>query len=82
MDDRKHHSKMWHDKHEDLSDNQIIKILSTANNGEIMQANAALPKLKMAQVRQYAQMMIREHSANEQKRSSIGNSSDANTTDQ
>ncbi|MEK5750212.1 DUF4142 domain-containing protein, partial [Acinetobacter nosocomialis] len=61
MDDRKHHSKMWHDKHEDLSDNQIIKILSTANNGEIMQANAALPKLKMAQVRQYAQMMIREH---------------------
>ncbi len=67
MDDRKHHSKMWHDKHEDLSDNQIIKILSTANNGEIMQANAALPKLKMAQVRQYAQMMIREHSANEQK---------------
>lgn len=62
-----HHNKMWHGANEKLTDSQVIKVLSTANNGEIMQANAALPKLQMAQTRNYAQMMINEHSMNEQK---------------
>lgn len=32
----KEHSKMSHDAHERLTDSQMIKVVSTANNGEIM----------------------------------------------
>lgn len=53
--------------YQNLSDAQVIKVLSTANNGEIMQANAALPKLQSSQARDYAQMMINQHSMNEKK---------------
>ena len=60
-------SKMSHDSHENLTDSQVIKVVSTANNGEIKQAKTALPKLKMDDVRKYAQLMINEHSANEKK---------------
>lgn len=52
---------------QNLTDGQVIKVVSTANNGEIIQANVALPKLQSPQVRNYAQMMINEHSMNEQK---------------
>lgn len=44
---------------ERLTDGQILKVLSTANMGEIMQANAALPKLQNPQVRSFAQGMIK-----------------------
>lgn len=63
----KEHSKMSHDAHERLTDSQVIKVVSTANNGEIMQSKTALPKLKMAQTRKYAQLMINAHSSNEKK---------------
>ncbi|ARG31200.1 hypothetical protein B7L41_08220 [Acinetobacter baumannii] len=53
------------ENHENLTDSQIFKILSTANNGEIKQAKTALPKLKMDEAKKYAEMMIKEHSANE-----------------
>ena len=65
--DGKNPSKIAHDSRENLTDSQVIKVLSTANNGEIMQAKAALPKLKMEQTRKYAQMMINEHTSNEKK---------------
>ncbi|GAA5186845.1 hypothetical protein GCM10023345_23850 [Acinetobacter kookii] len=63
----KEHSKMSHDAHERLTDSQVIKVVSTANNGEIMQSKTALPKLKMDQTRKYAQLMINAHSSNEKK---------------
>lgn len=56
-----------------LNDGQVLKVLSTANNGEIMQAQAALPKLQSAQARNYAQMMINEHSMNEKKGQGLAN---------
>ncbi|NNH35366.1 DUF4142 domain-containing protein [Acinetobacter sp. NIPH 2377] len=65
--DSKNQSKMSHDSHENLTDSQVIKVVSTANNGEIKQAKTALPKLKIDDVRKYAQLMINEHSANEKK---------------
>lgn len=65
INDGKNHSKILNENHENLTDNQIFKILSTANNGEIKQAKTALPKLKMDEAKKYAEMMIKEHSANE-----------------
>ncbi len=65
--DGKTHSKMSHDAHERLTDSQVLKVVSTANNGEIAQSKTALPKLKMEQTRKYAQLMINEHSSNEKK---------------
>lgn len=68
INDGKNHSKILnenHENHENLTDSQIFKILSTANNGEIKQAKTALPKLKMDEAKKYAEMMIKEHSANE-----------------
>ena len=59
------HHMMNQFKHENLTDAQIVKVLSTANNGEISQAQAAMPKLQNAQVRSYAQKMIDEHTMNE-----------------
>lgn len=52
---------------ERLTEGQILKVLSTANMGEVMQAKAALPKLQTPEVRNFAQGMIKQHSANEQK---------------
>ncbi|MDC7358678.1 DUF4142 domain-containing protein [Acinetobacter baumannii] len=65
INDWKNHSKILNENHENLTDSQIFKILSTANNGEIKQAKTALPKLKMDEAKKYAEMMIKEHSANE-----------------
>lgn len=63
----KHQSKAMHNAHQNLTESQVIKVVSTANNGEIKQARTALPKLKTEEARKYAQMMINEHSANEKK---------------
>ncbi|HHP0347363.1 DUF4142 domain-containing protein [Acinetobacter baumannii] len=65
INDGNNHSKILNENHENLTDSQIFKILSTANNGEIKQAKTALPKLKMDEAKKYAEMMIKEHSANE-----------------
>ncbi|MDC4559290.1 DUF4142 domain-containing protein [Acinetobacter baumannii] len=65
INDGKNYSKILNENHENLTDSQIFKILSTANNGEIKQAKTALPKLKMDEAKKYAEMMIKEHSANE-----------------
>lgn len=65
INDEKNHSKILNENHENLTDSQIFKILSTANNGEIKQAKTALPKLKMDEAKKYAEMMIKEHSTNE-----------------
>lgn len=62
-----------HDSKVSITDSQVIKVLSTANNGEIKQAKTALPKLKMDEVRKYAQMMINDHSANEKKGQALAN---------
>lgn len=59
--------------HHTLTDAQVVKVVSTANNGEITQATVALPKLQSPQVRSYAQMMINEHSMNEQKGQALAN---------
>jgi putative membrane protein len=52
----------------------VIKVVSTANNGEIKQARTVLPKLKTEEARKYAQMMINEHSANEKKGQTLASS--------
>ncbi|MCU4389394.1 DUF4142 domain-containing protein [Acinetobacter courvalinii] len=65
INDEKNHSKILNENHENLTDSQIFKVLSTANNGEIKQAKTTLPKLKTDEAKKYAEMMINEHSANE-----------------
>lgn len=67
------HSQVSNDSRVNLTDSQVIKVLSTANNGEIKQAKTALPKLKMDEARKYAQMMINDHSANEKKAQALAN---------
>jgi len=49
------------------TDGQIASIVSTANTGEVAQAQVALSKAEDAQVRDYAQHMITEHTAAEQR---------------
>lgn len=60
-------SKASNDSRMHLTESQVIKVVSTVNNGEIKQAKTALPKLKTDDARKYAQMMISEHTANEKK---------------
>lgn len=71
--DAKQDSKVSNESRVNLTDSQVIKVLSTANNGEIKQAKTALPKLKTDEVRKYAQMMINDHSANEKKGQALAN---------
>lgn len=52
---------------EPLSSAQIADVASALNVGEIQQAQTALPRLKHADVRAFAQMMINEHGAAEKK---------------
>ncbi|MCW8773179.1 DUF4142 domain-containing protein, partial [Acinetobacter baumannii] len=73
INDGKNHSKILNENYENLTDSQIFKILSTANNGEIKQAKTALPKLKMDEAKKYAEMMIKEHSANEKNAQALAN---------
>lgn len=44
-----------------LDDAQIVKVLSTANDGEVMAAQAAKPALQNSAARTFAQMMIDDH---------------------
>lgn len=67
-------SKAMQHAHQNLTESQVIKVVSTANNGEIKQARTVLPKLKTEEVRKYAQMMINEHSANEKKGQTLASS--------
>ena len=60
-------AKASNDSRMNLTDSQVIKVISTVNNGEIKQAKTALPKLKTEEARKYVQMMISEHTANEKK---------------
>jgi putative membrane protein len=46
-----------------LTDAQVLTVLQTANQGEIDQANAALTCLSKPKVKDFAQMMIADHSA-------------------
>lgn len=73
INDGKNHSKILNQNHENLTDSQIFKILSTANNGEITGKNC-IAKTKMDEAKKYAEMMIKEHSANEKmhKRWQVG----------
>ena len=44
-----------------ITDADIAQILTTANQGEIDQSNAALSKASSADVRAFAQMMVNDH---------------------
>ena len=46
-----------------LSDAEIVKVLHVANMGEINAAQAAKAKATSPQVKQFAQMMIKDHTA-------------------
>jgi putative membrane protein len=46
-----------------LTDSDIGQVITTANQGEIDQANAALAKASSADVRAFAQMMVNDHTA-------------------
>lgn len=70
----KNQSKAMQNAHQNLTESQVIKVVSTANNGEIKQARTILPKLKTEEARKYAQMMINEHSANEKKGQTLASS--------
>ncbi|QIC67774.1 DUF4142 domain-containing protein [Acinetobacter schindleri] len=70
----KNQSKAMQKAHQNLTESQVIKVVSTANNGEIKQARTVLPKLKTEEARKYAQMMINEHSANEKKGQTLASS--------
>lgn len=70
----KNQSKAIQNAHQNLTESQVIKVVSTANNGEIKQARTVLPKLKTEEARKYAQMMINEHSANEKKGQTLASS--------
>lgn len=70
----KNQTKAMQNAHQNLTESQVIKVVSTANNGEIKQARTVLPKLKTEEARKYAQMMINEHSANEKKGQTLASS--------
>lgn len=70
----KNQSKAMQNAHQNLTESQVIKVVSIANNGEIKQARTVLPKLKTEEARKYAQMMINEHSANEKKGQTLASS--------
>ncbi len=46
-----------------LTDSDIAQIMTTANQGEIDQANAALSKASSTDVRAFAQMMVNDHTS-------------------
>jgi putative membrane protein len=50
-----------------LSDAQIAQVTSTANVGEVAQANAALPKLTNPDAKQFATMMVEQHGAAQER---------------
>ena len=50
-----------------MSDAQILSVLHTANMGEISQGQIALQKAQRADVKNFAQRMVSEHTDNDQK---------------
>ncbi|TEU25533.1 DUF4142 domain-containing protein [Alkanindiges illinoisensis] len=50
-----------------MSDAQILSVLHTANMGEISQGQIAVQKAQRADVRNFAQRMVSEHTDNDQK---------------
>ena len=55
----------------ELTDSQIGAVTSAANNGEVAQANAALPKLSNADVKAYANSMVAMHSAAQTRQAAL-----------
>jgi len=55
-----------------LTDAQILGVADTANTGEIAQANIAVSKAQVESVRQFAQLMIKDHSEAKEKGRSLG----------
>jgi putative membrane protein len=51
----------------DLSDSQILGVADTANTGEIDRANIATEKAQSDTVKQFAQMMLKEHTEAKQQ---------------
>jgi putative membrane protein len=56
----------------DVSDAQILGIADTANSGEIEQANIALSKAQKDSVKQFAQLMVKDHTAAKEKGKVVG----------
>jgi putative membrane protein len=56
----------------DLTDAQILGVADTANAGEVAQANIALTKAQKDSVKQFAQLMVKDHSAAKDKGRAIG----------
>jgi len=48
---------------QELSDGQILGVVDTANTSEIDQANVAITKAEADSVKEFAQMMIKDHTA-------------------
>jgi putative membrane protein len=55
-----------------LTDEQVLEVTHTANQGEIEQAKLAQSKSKDARVKKLAAMMLKEHSAADTKALAIG----------
>jgi putative membrane protein len=54
-----------------LTDAQIMSVVSTANAGEIAQANAALPKLTNSDAMAFAKMMVEMHTAAQERQNAM-----------
>lgn len=54
-----------------LTDGEIVQILATVDNGEIAQAQVALTKTSTPQVRDFANMMISQHTTSKQRASDL-----------
>lgn len=50
-----------------LNDAEIMSVLNTANTGEVSHAQIALQKAQSAQVKNFAQKMVNDHSNNNQQ---------------
>jgi putative membrane protein len=51
----------------DLSDSQLLAVADTANTGEIDRANVAIQKAQSDSVKQYAQMLLNDHTEAKQQ---------------
>jgi putative membrane protein len=63
-----------------LNDDQILHVLHTANGGEIEQARMAQKQAKNARVKQFAAMMIKDHSDADKKGNDVAKKSNASPT--
>jgi len=58
----------------DLTDAQIMAVTTVANQGEVAQAKAALPKLTRDDARQFATMMVQMHTDAQTRQEALGRS--------